>query len=910
MNRLSFSQQQNLLNVIQSKPYSVNKGKVNIFFNVYEEDTLFVKTFLCQLKDGDTILIPENNWFDFSDVLKNTNITKSVYGILDVVSETDVELEEITDIFLDSCEDKFLRSIYLSLSSYFNIVNSLASNVDEFIDFCKRKGNIYSFIVKMLYAEEVNTNELKNWNAIQINKDFHYKLKNIGKIVGLKINENIILDNIQIENKVSNNQDVSLLQSVKKICSIYHLNGKHHYDILTNHRLSISKRLEIFAKENNLRIRKISLHDDFYKESSRTLLAFIYPNIENKTKLSKNELDDVHAVILTLKPNKKFFEDVQTGDTIYLTSENKDIFHRAAYIFYETFDDDIYTYKGLFKFFFRYLSKFFWLLAFLSIFTTFFSIVLPLVTKYVIGRLIPMGLTTDIIELTIFVMLLAICNIGFSIVPKLMIEFFNSLYYERFQVAIFDKVLRMKIEDLQKFEYGDLVNRILGTNTIQNGIFPLIFKLVVGLSVGLMSFIVMLFLHSTLAFIALLTYFFYLIIYFVLMFQLYPIIRNKSKLNSELSGIMTQFINGIEKIKSSNASSRVISRFFEPFAISMQLEYDVSFYRYVLDIINKIYPLLVVFCFVAFVGVSETNSIMVSSFIAFLVSYWYFQKGLVKATSSFKDLFYIKADFESILPILKTTSENHQKLPVISRLEGAINIVNVSFKYDDNTPFVLQNINMEVRPGDFVAIVGGSGSGKTTLIKLLLGFVKTSIGGIYYDGKEISNIDISSVRSLLGVILQNSKIVAGSILDNVILGTSYGILEAKQALKQVGLWDEIEKLPMNIHTIVSSDNISGGQQQRILIARALIGNPSVIIMDEATSALDNISQTLLQENLEKLNVTRIVVAHRLSTVVNADRIYVLDKGKCVENGNYRELMEKGGLFKKLVMRQLIEDKDK
>ena len=224
-----------------------------------------------------------------------------------------------------------------------------------------------------------------------------------------------------------------------------------------------------------------------------------------------------------------------------------------------------------------------------------------------------------------------------------------------------------------------------------------------------------------------------------------------------------------------------------------------------------------------------------------------------------------------------------------------------------NEKKALRSLSLTLADGDFVTVIGGNGAGKSTLLKLLLGFEKPDVGKIYYDGKDIDSMDKRELRKKFGVVLQDGKLISGSIFENITITAPGTKLEqVKKVVKAVGLEDDINQMPMGLHTVLSEDSgtISGGQQQRILIARAIVGNPKIIYFDEATSALDNVTQAMVCESLERLKATRVVIAHRLSTVMNCDRIFVLEKGTVVEQGSYKELMDKKGRFYDLAVRQL------
>ena len=263
---------------------------------------------------------------------------------------------------------------------------------------------------------------------------------------------------------------------------------------------------------------------------------------------------------------------------------------------------------------------------------------------------------------------------------------------------------------------------------------------------------------------------------------------------------------------------------------------------------------------------------------------------------------------ERLRPILRERPEFDEAKELPGDISGAVEINNVTFSYDKDSPVVLDGITLDIKAGEYVALVGPSGCGKSTLMKLLLGFEKPDHGKIYYDNKDIESIDKRELRKKMGVVLQDGKLISGSIYENItVTAPEAKLRDVNRVIAAVGLKEDIAAMPMGIHTVLSEDcgTISGGQQQRILIARALISKPRIIFFDEATSALDNITQSKVCETLEKTDATRIVIAHRLSTVMHCDRIIVLDKGKIAEQGTYEELMQNRSLFYELAGRQTV-----
>jgi ABC-type bacteriocin/lantibiotic exporter with double-glycine peptidase domain len=240
-------------------------------------------------------------------------------------------------------------------------------------------------------------------------------------------------------------------------------------------------------------------------------------------------------------------------------------------------------------------------------------------------------------------------------------------------------------------------------------------------------------------------------------------------------------------------------------------------------------------------------------------------------------------------------------------LAGAVELSRVTFRYLAGGPPVLDNVSLRVAPGEYVAIVGPSGSGKSSLFRLLLGFEKAESGAVFYDGKSLDTLDTSAVRRQLGVVLQNGRLATGSLYENICGGVQLPLEQAWEAARLAGLDDDIKAMPMGMHTVIAEgvNTLSGGQRQRVLIARAIARRPRILLLDEATSSLDNQSQAIVSASLGALNVTRIVIAHRLSTVREADRIVVLVEGKVVQSGTYPELSKVAGVFADFTQRQLL-----
>ena len=267
----------------------------------------------------------------------------------------------------------------------------------------------------------------------------------------------------------------------------------------------------------------------------------------------------------------------------------------------------------------------------------------------------------------------------------------------------------------------------------------------------------------------------------------------------------------------------------------------------------------------------------------------------------------LETSWDRAAPLLRAAPERSALRRDPGRLTGKVDVTNVAFRYSADAPPALGGVSLQVNAGEFVAIVGASGSGKSTMIRLLLGLDQPLQGTIQYDGQDLRHLDTELVRRQIGVVLQNGKLFPGTLFENIIGSFNGTMDDAWEAARQAGIEEDIRAFPMGMHTVVTEATaaFSGGQIQRLIIARALVGKPRILVFDEATSSLDNVTQAIVTQSLSRLAVSRVVIAHRLTTVRQADRIYVFDKGRIAQSGKYDELVKAPGLFAEFARRQLV-----
>ena len=372
------------------------------------------------------------------------------------------------------------------------------------------------------------------------------------------------------------------------------------------------------------------------------------------------------------------------------------------------------------------------------------------------------------------------------------------------------------------------------------------------------------------------------------------------------NGLSYAMITGVQKIKLAGAEKRAFARWAKTYAEAAEYSYNPPMLIKANSAISVAVSLIgtIVIYYLAV----KTN-VSPSEYIAFNVAYGSVMGAFTALSGVALSIAQIKPILEMAEPILKTEPESSENKTMVSSLKGNIELSNVYFRYNENMPYVVDGMSLKIRAGEYIALVGRTGCGKSTLLRLLLGFEVPERGAIYYDGKDMSKLDLRSLRRRMGVVTQDGSLFQGDIYSNIVISApQLSLQDAWEAAEIAGIADDIRAMPMGMNTILAEGQggISGGQKQRLMIARAVAPKPKILMFDEATSALDNRTQKQVSDALDRMKCTRIVIAHRLSTIRNCDRILVLDQGRILEDGTYDELIAKNGFFAELVERQRLD----
>jgi len=536
------------------------------------------------------------------------------------------------------------------------------------------------------------------------------------------------------------------------------------------------------------------------------------------------------------------------------------------------------------------------------------SLVVPLITNVLINSVIP---RTELDQLVFCALALAVTAVAMASVQAmegLAMLRLEGLIDWKLQAAMIDRLLRLPASLFREYTVGDLVDRSMGIDAARR---VLTGRTLRGMMAGLFCWFsigLVLYYDLTLGLIAVaLTIVRATMIIGTSAVRLYH--ENKHfNAQGKISGFVLQLITGIGKLRVAAATARALAVWSKQFAI--QKRYFLASQRAAnaLNAFETSFPTvatLVIFATAAYIN--SKLLLDVGGFLAFFAAFGQSMASIGSWASSVSESLIAIPHLIRLRPLISGPAEVSEELKSPGELSGEVELSRVTFRYLPGGPPVLDNVTLKVTPGEYVAIVGPSGSGKSSLFRLLLGFERPESGTVFYDAKAIDTLDISAVRRQLGVVLQNGKLATGSLYDNICGGAQLPLEQAWQAARLAGLDADIERMPMGMHTVVAEgvNTLSGGQRQRVMIARAVARRPRILLLDEATSALDNQTQAIVSASLGELNVTRIVIAHRLSTVRQADRIIMLVDGKIVQSGSYAELIDSPGMFASFAQRQLL-----
>ena len=679
-------------------------------------------------------------------------------------------------------------------------------------------------------------------------------------------------------------------QAIDDILKYYHFKPVEIPKNLKEH----EEQLDYCLRPHGLMKRQILLEDNWFQDAYGSILAYQKENGEP-------------VALLPDRFSGYYFIDRKTNKKVKIMQETAKLFKREAYCFYKPLPQRKIGIPDLLLYMKNCMTMSDSVLIVLSILAvTGIGMLMPRITRALTGPVASNGNAGMLIGIAVCMLCTAISSQLLTSVKGMLNSRVQMKTSVGIQSAMMMRIMALPANFFRNYSAGELTSRSSSVNQLCE----LLLGMVVG--TGLSSLASLLYITQIFSFAPVLVVPSLIIILTTVLFSTISsvvqiqISKKQMEHSAKESGMTYGMISGIQKIKLAGAEKRFFARWLNLYSQGAELIYAPPMFIKINGVITTAIGLIsniVLYYLAVQSGIDQSN------YYAFTAAYGAVMGAFNSLAGVALSVGRIKPILEMAKPFLETEPEVADDKEIVTKISGGIELNNLYFRYNENSPYIVNNLSLKIKSGEYVAIVGKTGCGKSTLMRLLLGFEKPEKGAIYYDGKDLNKLDLSSLRRKIGTVMQSGGLFQGDIYSNIIISAPHLTLDdAWEAAEKAGIADDIRSMPMGMQTLISEGQggISGGQKQRIMIARAIAPKPKILMFDEATSALDNKTQKQVSEALDAMGCTRIVIAHRLSTIRHCDRILVLDKGSIIEDGTYEELIQKGGYFAELVERQRLD----
>ena len=660
---------------------------------------------------------------------------------------------------------------------------------------------------------------------------------------------------------------------------------------------SAAEQLDYCLRPHGVMRRSVKLTPGWYKDAYGPILGFM-------------KEDGTPVPLLPGTVSGYSFKDPKTGKVIKLNSKTEKLIDTEAICFYRPLPQKKLTITDLLLYMKRCvsLSDIIMIIAAASA-VSLVGLLMPRLTATLTGSVLKSGRADALIGIAICILCVSfstqlLTSVNGFITSRLSIK--TSLGV---QASMMMRLMSLPADFFRKYSAGELSSRSQSVNQLCSLLLGMVMSTALT-SITSLVYITQIFSYTPMLvvpslIITLITVVFSTVSTFV------QIGINKKMMEhaAKESGMSYSMITGVQKIKLAGAEKRIFAKWLDLYSEGAELTYNPPLFIKLNAVINLAISLVsnIILYYLAVVsGIGQ------SSYFAFTSAYGMLSGAFMALSGMALSAARIKPILEMAEPFLKTEPETSDNKEIVTSITGAVELDHISFRYAEGLPLVIDDLSLKIRPGEYVAVVGKTGCGKSTLMRLLLGFEKPEKGSVRFDGKDINTLDLPSLRKKIGTVMQDAHLFQGDIYSNIVITSPQLTLDdAWEAAEKAGIAEDIRSMPMQMNTIIAEGQggISGGQRQRLMIARAIAPKPKLLMFDEATSALDNKTQKQVSEALDAMGCTRIVIAHRLSTIKHCDRILVIDEGHIIEDGTYDELIEKDGYFAKLVERQRLDTAD-
>ncbi len=653
------------------------------------------------------------------------------------------------------------------------------------------------------------------------------------------------------------------------------------------------EQLEYALRPHGIMHRMVGLSKGWYKDAFGPMIAY--------------RASDGAPVPLYPLPYRGYWYRDETGRKCVVNSRNASSFAYEARCFYRPLPLGKIGVHDLLSYMWQCLNAVdILLLSGISLLVTLIGMLLPPIVKILTGYVADTGSYAVLWSTAAFLLCTALAQQLVTASREISINRILTKASMSVASAVMMRILSLPAEFFRGYSAGELASRsaaakalveLIVSNVLSLGttaVFSLLYVVQIGAFAPVLMWPAVAVIAATIA------------VMLVTSLMQMRVTRQQMEYAAKENGKSFALIYGVQKIKLAGAEKRAFAQWARSYTRSAELQYNPPFFLKVSGAVNSAVSLagaIVLYYLAASSGVAP------SDYIAFFAAYGMVMGAFTSLAGVVQAAARIKPYLDLVEPILEAEPEVAEDKEILTELSGRIELSGVRFRYDESMPYVIDGLDLVVRAGEYVAVVGKSGCGKSTLVRLLLGFEKPEKGAIYYDGKDLAGLDLRSLRRRVGAVTQDGSLFQEDVFSNITISAPNLTEEdAWEAAEIAGIADDIRAMPNGMHTMITegSGGISGGQKQRLMIARAVAPRPRILIFDEATSALDNLTQKRVAESLDALACTRIVIAHRLSTIKNCDRILYLEGGRIVEDGTYDELIQKGGLFAELVERQRLD----